>query len=131
MARVRIPTQLRQLTNGLSEVEATAPTVGALIAELESCYPGLQARLLEDGRLRRFVNVYVEDEDVRFLDGLGTPVPDGVVVSIVPAVAGGERRLHIFTTMNNIRQWERPLPCSAQPDTPEANCFAFWPRTPT
>ncbi len=89
MARVRIPTQLRQLTNGLSEVEATAPTVGALIGELESCYPGLQERLLEDGGLRRFVNVYVEDEDVRFLDGVGTPVPDGVVVSIVPAVAGG------------------------------------------
>lgn len=89
MARVRIPTQLRQLTDGRSEVDANGPTVGALIDELEAAYPGLQERLLQDGRLRRFVNVYVEDEDVRFLDGLATHVPDGVVVSIVPAVAGG------------------------------------------
>lgn len=89
MARVRIPTQLRQLTDGQSEVDADGVTIGALIDDLESSYPGLQERLLQDGRLRRFVNVYVEDEDVRFLDGLGTPVPAGVVVSIIPAVAGG------------------------------------------
>jgi molybdopterin converting factor small subunit len=89
MARVRIPTQLRQLTEGKSEVDADGRTVGSLIDNLEATYPGLQERILQDGQLRRFVNVYVEDEDVRFLDGLGTPVPDGVVVSIIPAVAGG------------------------------------------
>ena len=89
MARVRIPTQLRQLTDGRSEVDASGPTIGALLDNLEATYPGLQERLLQDGRLRRFVNVYVEDEDVRFLDGLDTTVPDGVVVSIIPAVAGG------------------------------------------
>ncbi len=89
MARVRIPTQLRQLTDGRSEVDADGTTVGQLIHNLESTYPGLQERLLQEGKLRRFVNVYVEDEDVRFLDGLSTPVPRGVVVSIIPAVAGG------------------------------------------
>ena len=87
--RVRIPTQLRTLTNGQSEVEASGAKVGDLIADLNDRYPGFGERLLQDGRLRRFVNVYVEDEDVRFLKGLETEVPEGSSIAIVPAVAGG------------------------------------------
>lgn len=88
-ARVRIPTQLRTLTDGRSEVEASGARIGELIGDLNARYPGLEERLLQDGRLRRFVNVYVEDEDVRFLEGLATEVPEGSCISIVPAVAGG------------------------------------------
>jgi molybdopterin synthase sulfur carrier subunit len=87
---VRIPTQLRQLSNGASEIAADPGTVGEVIKQLEDRHPGFAERLLDDqGRLRRFVNVFVGDEDVRFLDGLDTPVPDAETVSIVPAVAGG------------------------------------------
>lgn len=89
--KVRIPTPLRSLTGNQDTVTANgASTLGGLIEELEVQYPGLRARLLDDtGELRRFVNVYVNGEDVRFLDGLGTAVKPGDEVSIVPAVAGG------------------------------------------
>lgn len=87
---VRIPTQLRSLTDGSGEVSADGGTVADVIDQLETRHPGMRARLLDDsGALRRFVNVYLEDEDVRFLDGIGTAVPDGAKLSIIPAVAGG------------------------------------------
>lgn len=87
---VRIPTQLRPLTEGSAEVVAPAGEVRAVIEHLEGAYPGIRERLLDDdGGLRRFVNVYVGEDDVRFLDGLATPVADGTAVSIIPAVAGG------------------------------------------
>ena len=87
---VRIPTPLRAMTGGAAEVQATADTVGDLIDDLGRRYPGLRERLVEDGGdIRRFINVYVNQEDIRFLDGLDTKVADGAVVSIIPAVAGG------------------------------------------
>jgi sulfur-carrier protein len=87
---VRVPTILRTYTGGESEVSVNGDTLGAVIESLESSYPGIRARLLDDeGRLRRFVNVYVGDEDVRFADGLATPTPAGTSVSVIPAVAGG------------------------------------------
>lgn len=90
MNRVRIPTQLRTLTNDAPEVEAQGGTVSEIVDDLEARYPGLKERLMDDsGKLRRFVNIYVNDEDVRFLDGIGTEVPDGAKLSIIPAVAGG------------------------------------------
>jgi MoaD family protein len=90
MVKVRVPTTLRTLTGGKSEVEVEGATVGEVIASLESVHPGFTERLLDDeGKLRRFVNVFVADDDVRFLEGLETKVPDGETVSIVPAVAGG------------------------------------------
>ena len=88
--KVKVPTQLRSLTDGASEVPAAGGDLNSLIQDLESRHPGLRERLLDDsGQLRRFVNVYVNDEDVRFLNGLGTPLPEGAQVSIIPAVAGG------------------------------------------
>ena len=87
---VRVPTTLRTLTGGASEVAVEGGTVGEVVAALEASYPGFRDRLLDDaGKLRRFVNVFVSDDDVRFLQGLDTPVPAGETVSIVPAVAGG------------------------------------------
>ena len=87
---VRIPTQLRTLTGGAGEVRVDGSTVGQALRALETAHAGFSERLFdEDGRLRRFVNIFVADEDVRFLDGLDTPVADGQTVSIVPAVAGG------------------------------------------
>jgi molybdopterin converting factor small subunit len=87
---VRIPTQLRELSGGASEVDAGGDTVAAVLADLERAHPGFRARLFDDGgQLRRFVNVFVADEDIRFLDGVDTPVAEGQTVSIVPAVAGG------------------------------------------
>jgi sulfur-carrier protein len=87
---VRIPTQLRSLTDGANEVNASGNKVSDLIEDLESNFPGLRERLLDDsGELRRFVNVYLNDEDVRFLEGLKTDIPEGAKVSIIPAVAGG------------------------------------------
>jgi sulfur-carrier protein len=89
-ATVRIPTQLRPLTGGAGEVAVTGSTVGEVLKALDVAHPGLGERLFDEaGRLRRFVNVFVADEDIRFLDGLETPVADGQTVSIVPAVAGG------------------------------------------
>jgi molybdopterin synthase sulfur carrier subunit len=89
-ATVRVPTTLRTLTAGASEVTVDGATVGEVLAALEAQHPGFAERLLDDqGGLRRFVNVFVADDDVRFLEGLATPVPDGETVSIIPAVAGG------------------------------------------
>lgn len=88
--KVSIPTQLRVLTEGAPEIEASGATVADLINQLETAHPGFRERLLDDsGELRRFVNVYLNDEDVRFLQGLKTELPDGARVSIIPAVAGG------------------------------------------
>jgi molybdopterin synthase sulfur carrier subunit len=87
---VRIPTQLRTLTAGAGEVQVEGSTVGEVLHALDGAHPGFAPRLFDDdGGLRRFVNVFVADEDVRFLDGLATTVTDGQTVSIVPAVAGG------------------------------------------
>ena len=88
--KVKIPAQLRSHTAGTSEVEVTAGTVGSALTELRGRYEGLGDRLFDDdGKLRRFVNVYVGDEDIRFTQGLDTEVPDGQKVTILPAVAGG------------------------------------------
>ena len=87
---VRIPTTLRPLSGGASTVEVEAGALSDVIKALDAAHPGFADRLLdEDGTLRRFVNVFVDDDDVRYLDGLATNVPDGQTVSIIPAVAGG------------------------------------------
>jgi sulfur-carrier protein len=87
---VRIPTTLRPLSGGASTVEVEAGALVDVVKALDSAHPGFQDRLLdEDGNLRKFVNVFVDDDDVRYLDGLATEVPDGQTVSIIPAVAGG------------------------------------------
>jgi len=87
---VRIPSQLRPLTGGHGEIGVEATTVREAIAALEVAHPGLSERLLDDGGdLRRFVNLFVADEDVRFLEGLDTPLSSGQTLSVVPAVAGG------------------------------------------
>ncbi|MFI9204885.1 MoaD/ThiS family protein [Streptomyces sp. NPDC053048] len=87
---VRIPTILRTYTNGQAEVSAEGGTLQEVIASLEANHPGIAARVLDDaGKLRRFVNVYVNDDDVRFEGGLAAATPDGAGVSIIPAVAGG------------------------------------------
>jgi len=87
---VRIPTQLRTLTGGAGELSLSGSTVGEVLKALDSAHSGIADRLFdESGQIRRFVNVFVDEEDVRFLDGLSTPVADGQTVSIVPAVAGG------------------------------------------
>jgi sulfur-carrier protein len=89
---VRIPTILRPYTGGSAEVTAAGGTLREVIASLDAAYPGIGGRILDDGgKLRRFVNVYVGDEDVRFAQGLDTPVPAGAQVSVIPAVAGGAR----------------------------------------
>jgi molybdopterin synthase sulfur carrier subunit len=88
--KVRVPTTLRTLTGGAAEVEVEGETVGDVLAALDQVHPGFKDRLLDDeGGLRRFVNVFVADDDVRYLDGMGTKVPDGETVAIIPAVAGG------------------------------------------
>jgi molybdopterin synthase sulfur carrier subunit len=87
---VRIPTQLRTLTGGAGEVQVDGATVGDVLKALDAAHPGFGSRLFDDaGELRRFVNVFLADEDVRFLEGLATPVAEGQTLSIVPAVAGG------------------------------------------
>jgi len=86
---VRIPTILRPYTQGAKAVSGTGDSLDALLDDLESRHAGLRERLVEGGQLRRFVNVYLNDEDVRFLDGLATQVADGDAVTILPAVAGG------------------------------------------
>ncbi|WP_084960645.1 MoaD/ThiS family protein [Thermoactinospora rubra] len=88
---VRIPTILRTYTGGAKAVKAEGSTLDELIADLEARHPGIKERLVEEGSLRRFVNVYLNDEDVRFLGGLETPVSDGDTVTVLPAVAGGAR----------------------------------------
>ncbi|GGZ74980.1 MoaD/ThiS family protein [Streptomyces bluensis] len=89
---VRIPTILRQYTDGQKAVEGTGDTLAELFADLETRHAGIRARLIDadaGGELRRFVNVYLNDEDVRFLDGVNSKVADGDNVTILPAVAGG------------------------------------------
>lgn len=87
---VRIPTILRTYTDGASEVQAAGGTLAEVIESLESSYPGIKGRILDDkGAIRRFVNVYVGNDDVRFLESLETSTPEGVQVSVIPAVAGG------------------------------------------
>ena len=87
---VRIPTPLRRMTNGQAKVEIDANNVGDMVEQLDSSYPGFKARLVdENGDLRYFVNIYLNGEDVRFLQGLDTATKSGDEVSIVPAVAGG------------------------------------------
>jgi len=88
--QVRIPTILRSYTGGAAEVTAAEGTLREVIAGLDAAYPGLGSRIVDDGgKLRRFVNVYVNDEDVRFAGGLNAPTSDGDVVVVLPAVAGG------------------------------------------
>jgi molybdopterin synthase sulfur carrier subunit len=89
-ATVRIPTPLRKLTNNEELVEVNADSVAAAIIELQSRYPGIKERLLdENGEVRRFVNVYVNEEDIRFLQNQKTPLKNGDEISIIPAIAGG------------------------------------------
>jgi sulfur-carrier protein len=87
---VRIPTILRTYTGGESEVSADGATLSDVLDDLEANFTGIRARILDDaGDIRRFVNVYVGNDDVRFLEGLGTATPEGTQLSIIPAVAGG------------------------------------------
>jgi sulfur-carrier protein len=87
---VRIPTTMRPLTGGEKQVSVESGTLGEVIDALEVAHPGLGERLLDDdGALRKFVNIFVDDDDVRYLEGLDTKVGDGITVSIIPAVAGG------------------------------------------
>ncbi len=87
---VRVPTILRPYTQGASEVSVEGSTLSEVLESLDTSYPGIKSRVLdESGALRRFVNVYVNDDDVRFADGLQTAIKDGGQVSIIPAVAGG------------------------------------------
>jgi len=87
---VRIPTILRTYTDGVSEVIAAGDTLAAVLDDLDASYPGIKGRILDEaGRLRRFVNVYVGNDDIRFLDDLATATPDGTQISVIPAVAGG------------------------------------------
>ncbi|HSZ45396.1 MAG TPA: MoaD/ThiS family protein [Streptosporangiaceae bacterium] len=88
---VRIPTILRSYTDGQKLVEGEGSTLGELFADLDGRYDGLRERLVDDAGLRRFVNVYLNDEDVRFLGGLAAPVSDGDTITVLPAVAGGAR----------------------------------------
>lgn len=88
--KVRIPTPLRKITGGNDEVEATGANVAEVIADLEKNYPGIKERICEEnGNLRKFVNLYVNDEDIRFKDNLNTALGDGDELSIIPAIAGG------------------------------------------
>ncbi|HJR37033.1 MAG TPA: MoaD/ThiS family protein [Nocardioidaceae bacterium] len=88
--KVRIPTILRTYTGGESEVAASGDTLAQVIDDLDSSYPGIKGRILDDqGAIRRFVNVYVGNDDVRFLDSLETRTPEGAQISVIPAVAGG------------------------------------------
>jgi molybdopterin synthase sulfur carrier subunit len=86
---VRIPTILRTYTDGAKTVEGSGDTLRALLADLDARHPGIEERIVDEGALRRFVNVYLNDEDVRFLDGIDTALSDGDVVTVLPAVAGG------------------------------------------
>ncbi|MDB6150081.1 MAG: molybdopterin synthase subunit MoaD [Chthoniobacter sp.] len=90
MASIRIPTPLRKLTNELEVVQASGANVGEILTNLEKAFPGLKERICdEQGNVRRFVNVFINDEDIRFLDEQATAVKDTDEISIVPAIAGG------------------------------------------
>ena len=90
MATVRIPTPLRKLTQNREEVLAAGTTIGEIITDLEKQYPGIRERICDDsGAVRRFVNIFANDEDIRFLQNLDTPVKESDEISIVPAIAGG------------------------------------------
>ena len=89
---VRIPTPLQRLTQGREEVEGKAGTIIELVETLDRAYPGIAERISENGKIRRFVNIYINEEDIRFLSAEGTVVKDGDEVSIVPAIAGGDGR---------------------------------------
>lgn len=89
---VRIPTALRRITQGQGEVSVEAKTIGELIEALDKEFPGMKERLVdENGEIRKFVNFFVNDEDIRFLQGKDTPIKDGDTVAIIPAIAGGRR----------------------------------------
>jgi len=87
--KVRIPTPLQKLTNGKAEVECSATNITELVDALEKDYPGIKERLSEGGKVRRFINIYVNDEDIRFVNKEETVLKDGDNISIVPAIAGG------------------------------------------
>lgn len=88
--KVRIPTPLRKLTNGESEVEASGTNISELIDDLEKSYPGIKGKLCEEnGNVRKFLNIYLNDDDIRFMDSLATEVRDGDNISLIPAIAGG------------------------------------------
>jgi MoaD family protein len=87
--RIQIPSPLRQHTNGQTTVEAGGTTVQAALDSLTQQFPAVAQRIFDNGQLRRFINIYLNDEDIRYLDNLGTPVKDGDELSIIPAVAGG------------------------------------------
>ncbi len=87
---VRIPTPLRRLTQNLAEVETDGADIETIIENLDANYPGMKERICDDeGNIRRFVNIYLNDEDIRFLEGKATSVEDGAEISIIPAIAGG------------------------------------------
>jgi len=90
--KVRIPTPLQRLTQGQEEVEGAPGTIISLVGELDGKFPGIAERISENGKIRRFVNIYLNDEDIRFLNAEETAVKDGDEVSIVPAIAGGSRQ---------------------------------------
>jgi MoaD family protein len=87
--KIQIPTPMRQHTDGQTTVEASGATVKAVLDDLGAKYPGITQRIFENGQVRRFVNLYLNDEDIRYLDNLATPVKDGDELAIIPAVAGG------------------------------------------
>lgn len=92
IVRVRVPTPLRKFTNGADEVKAQGNTVRALVDDLEKNFPGIKERICDEtGKIRRFVNVYVNGDDIRFLQNMETAVKEGDNISIVPAIAGGRR----------------------------------------
>ena len=87
--KVQIPTPLREQSGGSAEVEVTGATVGAALADLVAKYPGLAPKLFDGGKLRPYINVFVNDEDIRYLDEMDTAITSGVVIALIPAVAGG------------------------------------------
>lgn len=87
--KVQIPTPMREQAGGKADVEVTGTTVQAALDDLVRQYPGLKPKLYDGGKLRPYINVFVNDEDIRYLDEMNTPVTDGVIVALIPAVAGG------------------------------------------
>ncbi len=92
---VRIPTPLQKITGGKAEVECTAKNILELVEVLEKDYPGIKERLSDGGKIRRFINIYVNEEDIRFMNKEETALKDGDNISIVPAIAGGDFNFHI------------------------------------